>query len=114
MSDYGPADWIGWAAGMILLATVSRQVWTQYRTQSAAGVSRWLFVGQVAASTGFVIYSFAKGDALFVFTNLTLLIVAVIGQLVDRRNRALAQRRPGAAGGDSEAPPAAALPETKP
>ncbi|MBN9426576.1 MAG: PQ-loop repeat-containing protein [Burkholderiales bacterium] len=93
MSNYGPADWIGWLAGMILLVTVSRQVWTQYRTRSTAGVSRWLFVGQVAASTGFVVYSFAKGDALFVFTNMMLLIVAVVGQLVDRRNRALAQRQ---------------------
>ena len=93
MSNYGPADWIGWLAGMTLLVTVSRQVWTQYRTRSTAGVSRWLFVGQVAASTGFVVYSFAKGDALFVFTNMMLLIVAVVGQLVDRRNRALAQRQ---------------------
>lgn len=98
MNGYGPADWIGWMAGMILLVTVSRQVWTQYRTRSAAGVSRWLFAGQVAASTGFVVYSFAKGDALFVFTNMTLLVVAVIGQLVDRRNRALGERRAAAQG----------------
>jgi uncharacterized protein with PQ loop repeat len=92
MSGMGWADWVGWLAGMVLLVTVSRQVWTQYRTRSAAGVSRWLFTGQVAASSGFVIYSFAKGDVLFVATNLMMLIVAITGKVIDWHNRRRADR----------------------
>ena len=89
----GWSDWVGWMAGIVLLITVSRQVWTQYRTHSAAGVSRWLFTGQVAASTGFVVYSFAKGDVLFVATNVMMLIVAIAGKMIDWRNRVQAARR---------------------
>jgi MtN3 and saliva related transmembrane protein len=48
-------DWIGWLASIILLATIGRQVYTQWRTRSTAGVSKWLFIGQVAASVGFAI-----------------------------------------------------------
>jgi len=48
---------IGWAAAAILLLTIGRQVFTQWRDRTTAGLSRWLFVGQLAASTGFVVYS---------------------------------------------------------
>ncbi len=93
MSGMGWADWVGWLAGMVLLATVSRQVWTQYRTRCAAGVSRWLFTGQVTASSGFVAYSIAKGDMLFTATNLLMLIVADIGKVIDWHNRSRTERQ---------------------
>ena len=48
---------IGWAAATVLLATICRQVYTQWRERSTGGVSKWLFVGQLVASTLFVIYS---------------------------------------------------------
>ena len=41
------------------------------------GVSRWLFVGQIAASSGFTIYSVLVGNAVFVVTNAILLASAV-------------------------------------
>ena len=44
---------IGWASSAILLATLVRQVRKQWREGTSEGVSRWLFVGQTAASAGF-------------------------------------------------------------
>ena len=81
------ADVIGWASAGILLLTISRQVWTQWRTRSVQGVSRWLFIGQLAASIGFTIYSFMLENWVFVFANCSLVLTAVAGQLVYMRNR---------------------------
>jgi MtN3 and saliva related transmembrane protein len=85
------ADWIGWGASAILIATLARQVIVQWRKRTVEGVSSWLFVGQLAASIGFTIYSWLVGNAVFVFTNSVLLLTAVIGQLIYRRNRRLAE-----------------------
>jgi len=71
---------IGWASALILLCTVLSQVWKQWRSKTSAGVSKWLFIGQISASFGFVIYSLAVDNAVFVFTNLLLLGTAVFGQ----------------------------------
>lgn len=87
MSDLEPASFLGWGAAAILLLTMSRQVYTQWRDESAEGVSRWLFVGQIAASAGFTAYSVAKHDPVFVFTNALMVINGVIGLVIDRRNR---------------------------
>jgi uncharacterized protein with PQ loop repeat len=81
-----PADWIGWAASAVLLATLIRQVYTQWREHSTKGVSRWLFIGQLTASTGFLIYSFLLDNWVFVFTNAALLVTALIGQWIYSRN----------------------------
>jgi MtN3 and saliva related transmembrane protein len=79
--------WVGWLAAAILLATISRQVWTQWSSGTSAGVSRWLFVGQVAASAGFVAYSAAVHDPVFVVTNALMLVAAVMGLWIFWRNR---------------------------
>ena len=78
---------IGWAAAAILVATIGRQVYTQWRAGTTAGVSKWLFVGQVSASTGFVIYSWLERDGVFVATNAVMLGTAILGQWVYLRNR---------------------------
>ncbi|HEY2396595.1 MAG TPA: PQ-loop domain-containing transporter [Rudaea sp.] len=83
------ADWIGWSASAVLLATLSRQIVVQWRERSTEGVSAWLFVGQLAASVGFVIYSWLVHSWVFVFTNGAILLTAVIGQMVFRRNKRL-------------------------
>lgn len=85
-------DIIGWAASAILLATLSRQIVTQWRDKDAQGVSRWLFVGQIAASTGFVVYSWLLDNWVFIVTNALILLTAVIGQvgLLLRRRQAAA------------------------
>lgn len=81
-----PADWLGWAASAVLLATLGRQVYVQWREGSTEGVSSLLFVGQVTASVGFAIYSWLVHNWVFVFTNTAILLTAIVGQLVYRRN----------------------------
>ena len=87
---------IGWVSAGLLLATISRQVWTQWRTRSVAGVSRWLFVGQLAASTGFLVYSMLLANWVFAATNTLMVIAALTGAWVDHVNRRHAARDAGA------------------
>lgn len=82
-------DVVGWISAIILTLTISRQVYTQWRTKSIAGVSRWLFVGQVAASFGFFVYSMLLQNWVFVFTNLFLCLTAVVGECIYLRNKRL-------------------------
>lgn len=81
------ADSIGWAAALLLLATLGRQVYSQWRDRSAQGVSRWLFIGQFASSTGFIVYSVMLSNWVFVFTNAMILVVAAVGQRVTSANK---------------------------
>jgi MtN3 and saliva related transmembrane protein len=83
-------DMVGWLSALILILTISRQVYTQWRTKSIEGVSRWLFIGQVAASTGFVIYSFLVENWVFVVANSCILLTALAGQFIYMRNKRLA------------------------
>ena len=78
---------IGWAAAAVLLATICRQVYTQWKERSTRGVSKWLFVGQLAASTLFVIYSALLENWVFVVTNALLLLTALVGEFIYLRNR---------------------------
>jgi MtN3 and saliva related transmembrane protein len=80
-------DMVGWISAVILILTISRQVYTQWRTKSTVGVSHWLFIGQVAASTGFVIYSFLVENWVFVAANAFILVTALVGQVVYLRNK---------------------------
>jgi MtN3 and saliva related transmembrane protein len=84
-----PADWLGWSASLVLLATLARQIQVQWQERSTHGVSGWLFRGQIVASAGFIVYSWLLGNWVFVVTNLALLLTAIAGNLVQRRNRAL-------------------------
>lgn len=87
-----PPEVIGWAASAVLLATLVRQIATQVRDGSAQGVSRWLFVGQITASVGFVTYSALVGDWVFIVTNACILLTAIVGQvLTSRRRRAASE-----------------------
>lgn len=87
------ADITGWASALILILTITRQVYKQWRTRSTAGVSSWLFIGQLAASTGFVIYSYLVQNWVFVATNAFMLLTAVAGQLIYRSNRRREERQ---------------------
>ncbi|NQE47135.1 hypothetical protein RC52_01290 [Herbaspirillum rubrisubalbicans] len=86
MSDH-ITDLIGWGATLILLLTISSQVYEQWRSRSTQGVSHWLFAGQLAASAGFVTYSLLQGDWVFVVSNVFLLLTALLGQVLYLRNR---------------------------
>jgi MtN3 and saliva related transmembrane protein len=85
-------EMIGWLSALVLLATLGRQVYTQWRSGSVKGVSRWLFVGQLGASTGFVLYSWLLHNWVFVVTNALILTTAILGECIYLHNR----RRHGA------------------
>jgi len=70
---------IGWASSIILLATLIKQVYKQWKEGTGDGVSNWLFIGQVFSSIGFTIYSYLVGNWVFTVTNGVLLINNFIG-----------------------------------
>lgn len=72
-------DAIGWASSLLLLLTLARQVYKQWKEGTGEGVSKWLFVGQLAASTGFTIYSYLIGSWVFVITNSFLVLNSIFG-----------------------------------
>jgi MtN3 and saliva related transmembrane protein len=84
---------VGWLSALILACTISGQVYTQWRTKSCKGVSSWLFIGQVFASLGFVIYSLLLDNWVFVLTNTFNLFAALVGQCIYSRNK-LAEKQP--------------------
>jgi uncharacterized protein with PQ loop repeat len=83
---------IGWAAAAILVATLIKQVHTQWRDHTSRGVSRWLFVGQIAASSGFIVYSWLVRDWVFVTVNVLILITAITGEFIFLANKRRAKR----------------------
>ena len=70
---------IGWLSSAILLATLVKQVHKQWNEGTAEGVSKWLFIGQLASSIGFTTYSYLVGNWVFTVTNGVLTINNVFG-----------------------------------
>lgn len=83
---------IGWFSSFILVLTIGEQVHKQWKSGSSEGVSKWLFVGQITASTGFTIYSIMVGNWVFVVTNSMLLVSAIIGGLIVLKHRRATRR----------------------
>ena len=73
------SELIGWISSAILLLTIGSQIYRQWKEGSSKGVSKWLFIGQVAASAGFVVYSVSLKNWVFVFTNGLTLLGALLG-----------------------------------
>ncbi len=82
----GP-DIIGWIASAILIATLSRQIYDQWKQPDPEGVSHWLFAGQIAASVGFIAYSWLLHNWVFIVTNSLILLTSLAGQWVMWRAR---------------------------
>ena len=74
-----PIEFIGWASSLILLATLVKQVYKQWKEGTAEGVSKWLFVGQLVASIGFTTYSYLVGNWVFTITNGLLTLNNIAG-----------------------------------
>ena len=87
------ADIVGWISSLVLVSTISRQVYTQWRTKRVDGVSKWLFIGQLSASFGFTIYSYLVDNWVFVFTNFFMFLTAVVGEIIYLSNKRHAQRQ---------------------
>src|SRR5450755_3860145 len=82
-----PTEVVGWASTAVLLATICRQVYSQWKSKATAGVSRWLFVGQISASIGFVCYSYLLHNWIFLFSNSAMLVTAIAGEIIYVANR---------------------------
>jgi uncharacterized protein with PQ loop repeat len=78
---------IGWVSSCILVLTIATQVHKQWRSGSSQGVSKWLFVGQIAASVGFTVYSWLVHNWVFVVTNSLMLCNALVGYGIVVRHR---------------------------
>ena len=85
------ADIVGWTASAILIATLFRQVHKQATQGNQQALSKWLFAGQIAASLGFIAYSWLVRNPVFIVSNVLILVTAVAGQWLYLRN----ERRAG-------------------
>jgi uncharacterized protein with PQ loop repeat len=91
VQGYG-VELVGWLSSCILVATIAKQVYKQWREGSSENVSRWLFVGQLAASCGFTVYSWLVRNWVFVVTNGVMILNAVAGLLIVLHHRRREQR----------------------
>ena len=78
---------IGWVSSFLLVLTIAKQVYKQWHEGSSEGVSKWLFIGQIAASLGFTIYSWLVGNWVFVVTNALMLLNGLLGLAIVFRHR---------------------------
>ena len=78
---------IGWTSSLILLATLVKQVHKQWNDGKSEGISKWLFAGQLAASAGFLVYSYLVGSWVFMVTNGLLTINNIIGLYLYYKSR---------------------------
>ncbi|MFY0564128.1 hypothetical protein ACN28E_09780 [Archangium lansingense] len=83
---------IGWFSSFVLVLTISNQVYKQWKSGTSKGVSKWLFVGQITASTGFTIYSVMVGNWVFVVTNALMLLSALVGIVIVVKHRRTERR----------------------
>ena len=86
-------DALGWVSSLILVATIAKQIYRQWTAGTSEGVSKWLFLGQMAASAGFLVYSAQLGNVVFVVTNAVLLGAAMIGLSLLFHHRRREKRR---------------------
>jgi uncharacterized protein with PQ loop repeat len=70
---------IGWVSSAILFLTISRQIYKQWQSGTSEGVSIWLFIGQMAASLGFAVYSWLVWNPVFIFTNVMMVLNGLVG-----------------------------------
>lgn len=78
---------VGWVSSLILVLTIGKQVYKQWQEGSSEGVSKWLFVGQMAASLGFTVYSWLVSNWVFVVTNAVMLLNGLVGLLIVLHHR---------------------------
>lgn len=83
---------IGWISSGILVVTLFAQVRKQWHDDTSKGVSRWLFIGQLAASVGFLVYSVLIENWVFTVTNTLTAIAACLGLWIVRMHRRRGRR----------------------
>ena len=98
MQGFG-VELIGWLSSCVLVLTIAKQVYKQWQEGSSENVSRWLFVGQIAASLGFTIYSWLVRNWVFVVTNGVMILNGLAGLLIVLHHRRRERRKEQADGG---------------
>ena len=83
---------IGWISSFILVLTIAKQVYKQWQEGTSEGVSKWLFIGQMAASSGFTLYSWLVHNWVFVVTNSLMLVNGLAGLFIVLHHRRREQR----------------------
>ena len=78
---------IGWASSLTLLITVVVQIRRQWQSGSNKGVSKWLFIGQLTASVGFMVFSILTSNLVFTITNAMLTLGNLGGIIIYFKNR---------------------------
>ena len=79
---------VGWTSSIVLLLTIGKQIYKQWHDDTSVGVSKWLFIGQLAASSGFTLYSLLVHNWVFVVTNGLMVVSAIVGLIITLRHRA--------------------------
>ena len=78
---------IGWASSIVLVVTIATQIAKQWRDHTSAGVSTWLFVGQLGASVGFTMYSILVKNWVFAVTNGIMILNGLLGYAITVRHK---------------------------
>jgi MtN3 and saliva related transmembrane protein len=78
---------IGWVSAIVLLATMIKQVHTQMNQRETKGQSKWLFIGQLFSSSGFLYYSYVVENWVFVTSNILMIVVSIFGQVIFIKNK---------------------------
>lgn len=86
---------VGWASSIILVLTIGKQVYKQWAAGTSEGVSTWLFLGQLAASAGFTVYSVLVRNWVFTVTNGIMVLNALLGYAITMRYRRREQKTHG-------------------
>jgi uncharacterized protein with PQ loop repeat len=78
---------IGWFSSLLLLLTIGKQIHAQWKKGTSKGVSTFLFIGQLGASTGFLIYSILLKSWVFIITNGLMMVSAIVGIVIVMMHR---------------------------
>jgi MtN3 and saliva related transmembrane protein len=78
---------IGWCSSILIVLTLAKQVYDQWRSGESSGVSPWLYGGESVASLGFAIYSWKVQNWIFFVSNSAALLSALAGAIVMWRNK---------------------------
>jgi MtN3 and saliva related transmembrane protein len=90
---------IGWLSSLVLVLTIGKQVYKQWQEGSSENVSKWLYVGQIATSVGFTVYSWFVRNWVFVVTNSVMILNGLAGLAIVLYHRRQAQREEHSADG---------------
>lgn len=78
---------IGWLSSVVLVLTLTKQVYKQWDEGSSKNVSKWLFIGEMVSSVGFIVYSVLLQNWVFIITNILIFFSAVAGGLIVLKHR---------------------------